>query len=282
MYPESVLTVRLLSMGGLLNLKIGLALGGGVARGYAHIGVLKALKENNIEPDVISGTSIGSIIGALYAKYKSIDKLKKIAFEFSHKDHFKLVDFSIRTGFISGNKLMKYVSDILEAENHLQFSQLCLPLKIIASDINTGKEHIYSKGDVLKAIRASIAIPVIFSPVSVGKLLLVDGGITSPVPLQCLEESGCDIIIGVNLLKGKYKETTFNIFDVALKSIIVMQQQLTKNSQTILKSASSIMISPKLDYSWSDFRHPQAMINAGEKETKKHIQNIKELIDSRT
>ncbi|MCF7860930.1 patatin-like phospholipase family protein [Candidatus Woesearchaeota archaeon] len=258
--------------------KVGLALGGGVARGIAHIGVLKVLRENNIEPDIIAGTSIGSIIGALYAKYKSISILEKLAIEFSRQDPLKLIDFSIQTGFIKGNKLMKYISDILEADGGLTFSKLKVPLKIVASNLNTGKEYVYSRGDVLKAIRASIALPVVFSPVSEGKMLLVDGGVTTPLPFHCLESAGCDIIIGVNLLNGKYKKTGSNIFNVALKSIIVMQQQLTGYSENVLKKAKPITITPVLNYSWSDFKHPRAMMNAGEKETLKQIKKIKKLL----
>ncbi|MEA4924219.1 MAG: patatin-like phospholipase family protein [Syntrophomonadaceae bacterium] len=176
---------------------IGLALGGGGARGYAHLGVIKTLQEANIPVDVIAGTSMGALIGAVYATESRVDKAEDIATNIRWGQLLRLADLTIPSrGIIAGNRVEKYFSTlILERE----FYQLEKKLVVVATDIRTGDAVNIKSGPVALALRASTALPGIFCPIKLDGRLLVDGTLTTPVPVEAAMEAGAELIIAVNV-----------------------------------------------------------------------------------
>jgi len=177
--------------------RIGLALGGGGARGYAHLGVLKALQEANIPVDVIAGTSMGAVVGAAYATGYRIEELMDIALQMRWQRLFGLADPTIpRQGVIAGNQLEKYFEALTRGR---EFNQLEKALIVVATDIATGEEVRLNSGPVARALRASTAVPGIFCPVKSGQRLLVDGSVTTPVPTAAALEAGVAVVVAVDV-----------------------------------------------------------------------------------
>jgi NTE family protein len=176
--------------------KIGLALGSGSSRGWSHIGVIKALNENNIPIDYIAGTSIGAYIGAIAASGK-IEEFEKIVLDMDWKKVVSLLDISVsRAGVLDGRKVLDLADRVMVAKT---FKDLKIPLHVISADLKKGEEIILSKGSVRDAVRASIAIPGIFRPIELNGVLCVDGGILNPVPVNAVRNMGADVIIAVDL-----------------------------------------------------------------------------------
>ncbi len=177
--------------------KVGLVLGSGGARGWAHIGVLQELKRMGIEPFCIAGTSIGSIAGTLYAT-DTLDLAEDLALHLNWKDVallFLEVNF-LRSGLVSGRNFMKLLQDIIPARS---FSELAYPLAIVATDLNSEREVVFKEGDLFNAIRSSISIPGIFTPVEHECTHLVDGGLTNPLPISTCRAMGAEQIIAIDI-----------------------------------------------------------------------------------
>lgn len=220
--------------------KIGLALGGGGARGLAHIHVLETLDELGIHPCAIAGTSIGAIMGALYASGMSgleirqlVDHLllrdiRKFSDVFTRKDLFKgleLIDPSFHRGsFVSGEKFVHFLSESMKCSS---FEELRIPLSVCATDFTTGREEVFNSGDLLSAVQASMAIPGVFTPVKRNGKLLVDGGLVNPLPYNLLPKI-CDLIIAVDVSGSQEREpkrpdfldATLGSFDIVQSSLI--------------------------------------------------------------
>lgn len=180
--------------------RVGLALGSGGARGWAHLGVLQALKEKGIQVDFVAGTSMGAVIGAFFAAGRE-DVLRELARDLDWKrlrPFFWEVSLS-RSGLTDGRKLLEEFRKMLGLR---EFRELDLPFRAVATDLDTGGEVVLSSGNLLQAVRASISIPGLFSPVRVGKRLLVDGGLVNPVPVSVAREMGAQIVIGVDVSQG--------------------------------------------------------------------------------
>ena len=174
---------------------LGLALGSGAAGGLAHIGVLKVLEEAKIAVHLVTGTSIGAFIGALYAAGVPVAQMEAAAREIDWRHMARLIDPVLPTsGLIDGKKLVEFMCDLLPVRT---FEQLNLPLAITATDIQSGEAIIIKQGDLLEALRASLAFPGIFSPVRFGKRHLVDGGLCNPVPVDIARALGAKHIVGV-------------------------------------------------------------------------------------
>ncbi|VVB77702.1 Patatin-like phospholipase [uncultured archaeon] len=205
--------------------KIGLALGSGGARGFAHIGVIKVLEENNIPIDMIAGTSMGALIGALYSSEPNLKKLGKEALSEEWK---KLFDYTFsKSGLIKGKKIEEFLDKRLDG---MSFKELKIPLFVTAFDINNNQEVIFHKGSVAKAVRASISIPGLFFPVENKKRILVDGGVIDPIPTEILRKKGADIVIAVNVNEVKRKKPVTEIEAVVSKN--------TMSIPSVIKSAS--------------------------------------------
>ena len=182
------------------GLKIGLALGSGSARGLAHVGVIMALEAYNIPIDIISGTSIGSVIGGLYASGATVKQLEEVALSIKKSKTLFMIDPVVpRSGLISGDRIEKMLNQF--ALKDKTFDDLKIPFAAVATDIESGAEVILNQGKVIDAVRASISIPGIFTPVKYQDYYLVDGGVVDPVPVDVVKMMGADIIIAVSLAK---------------------------------------------------------------------------------
>jgi len=209
--------------------KVGLALGGGYARGLAHIGVLEVFEKEGIPVDMIAGTSIGALVGALYARNKSVASLKQQANNLDWIGVTSLVDLTIpRSGLISGNRVTNLLKHLM---GDAKFNDLQIPLSCVAADIITGDEIDISTGSVLEAVRASISIPIIFKTVNKDNRFLVDGGLVNPVPVNVVKKMGADFVIAVDVNPSRHERAEYltnneeekepSIFQVIVQSIYI-------------------------------------------------------------
>lgn len=174
--------------------KVGIALSGGTVRGISHIGILKVFEREKIPIDFIAGTSIGALIGALYASGIKTSELEQII---KTTEWRKLIDFTIpKTGFIIGKRIERYIAKIIKDK---KFEDLSIPLSIVSTEINMGEKVVFNHGNLTKAIRASISIPGIFEPVIDKNSIFVDGGLVDPIPVDIVKEMDADIVIAVDL-----------------------------------------------------------------------------------
>tara|TARA_Y100000310_G_C20595876_1_gene770476 strand:+ start:373 stop:1317 length:945 start_codon:yes stop_codon:yes gene_type:complete len=174
--------------------KVGLALGGGGAKGMSYVGIFKVLERHKIPIDYVSGTSIGAVFGALYCAGYSADEIEKIISEMSWK---KLVDFSnFGDGLIEGKAIEKTLAKLLKGKS---FENLRIPLAVTAVDLASGEEVVFESGDLVRAVHASTAIPGVFCPVKIDHRSYVDGGVIDPVPVGALRQKKVDVVIAVNL-----------------------------------------------------------------------------------
>ncbi|MBW3020523.1 patatin-like phospholipase family protein [Candidatus Woesearchaeota archaeon] len=210
--------------------KIGLALGGGGAKGLAHIYVLKALDELNIKPDVIAGCSMGALIGSLYASGLSGLEIEGIAKNFGFKNALGLLDFSIfnKTGLVKGNHVIKWLEQNLGTSS---FSKLKIPLKIVATDFWNKKEVVFDKGNVVEAVRCSISIPGVFEPYSYKGNVFVDGGVVNPVPYDAIRDE-CDVLIAVDVMREKEVTSKKNTNKPKLKDLIYVYTIMYEKTET--------------------------------------------------
>jgi|TARA_B000000475_G_scaffold39520_1_gene29280 NTE family protein len=254
------------------NYKIGIALGGGAARGYAHIGVLKAIDELNIPIDFISGTSIGSFIGALYAS----GNLTQFEEEVRNKNSFirdvlfKLDPIYPKLAVMNGNEVIKVFKKLT---NITTFEELDIPLTTVATDIIRNEKVECNTGDLINAIRASIAIPGILSPTYVNEILCVDGGLIDPVPLESAIKMGADRTIAVNLYGLESSEKTnekYNIIDIIDRSAKIVLNNMTHLSFKF--NEPDLLIEPPIDqFKGFDFHRAKELIDIGYEEGKKSL-----------
>ncbi len=174
---------------------IGVALGGGSARGYAHIGALSCLERHGFAPNLIVGTSFGAIVGALYAAGLSPEEIAETANSVRWRDLSRVLDFGLhRAALFSGDKLESYLDELVEGRN---FSDLERTLVVVATDLATGERVDLTRGPLARALRASASMPGVFSPVAIEGRSLVDGGLGSPIPLATLEGYDLDVALGI-------------------------------------------------------------------------------------
>ena len=180
--------------------KVGLALGGGGARGLAHIGVLKALEEASIPIDMIAGTSAGAMVGGCYAVERNAAAMEEIVLGIDWRKMARLVDpnlLLLGKGFVHGEKIKAFCKSII---GDMKFEDLEIPLAVVAADAETTEEIVINKGPVAEAMRASISMPVILTPVKWGSRFLIDGGIVNPVPVDVVRSMGAEVVIAVDVL----------------------------------------------------------------------------------
>ena len=178
--------------------KIGLALGGGAARGLAHIGVLEVLQKEGIPIDMVAGTSAGAIVGALYAQGKDSNEIRSLALEFGSRKLAHFVDpYLPKSGFIRGKKIQDLLVSYI---GRIGFSDMKIPFACVATDVETGEEVVIDQGSVPEAVRASISIPGVFSVARWADRYLVDGGVVNPVPVNVLKGMGANFVIAVNVI----------------------------------------------------------------------------------
>ena len=232
-----------------------MALGSGSARGLAHIGVIRVLKEEGIPIDMIAGTSIGAVVGGLYALRRDITRIEEIADEMNWRRLLSLVDLAFhKTGLIRGRKIMAWARSVIGRD--IQFSDLEIPFACVATDIMAGQEVVINEGSVMEAIRASSSIPGLFSVAKLQGRYLVDGGLVNPVPISIVKNMGAEFVIAVNVIpdarsanrayrtanKRKTGSKEPNIIDVLTQSVYIGARPLV---QTALESAD-LAIEPQV------------------------------------
>ena len=225
-----------------MSKKLGLVLGSGGSRGFAHIGFLQAMKECGITADVMSGCSIGAVIGGAFLCGKSPEELKKIAFSLKQND---LVDFNI--GLFKGMSLLRSVKMETMLKKCLTketFDELPIPFAVVATDLVSGNLITFSSGELLPAVRASASIPTVFAPVRLYGRVLVDGGLLCRTPVAAAKDLGADVVVAVDLL-GKlpdYSEPE-NIIQLATRAIDVADHRPSKPTR---KDTPDLMLLPEL------------------------------------
>ena len=247
----------------LRRVRIGLALGGGAARGFAHIGVIKALEANGIVPDLVVGTSAGSLVGALYAAGNNAQALQKMAIDMDEAaiSDWSVPFFSQSTGVLKGEGIQNYVNRALHG---LPIEKLKLPFGAVATDLRSGQPILFRRGNTGAAVRASSAVPGVFQPVRIGHIDYVDGGLVSPVPASFARRMGADFVIAVNISAQPDAQPASNTFEVLLQTFAIMGQSL---NQYELKQAD-IVIRPELaTMRGNDFHNRSGAIVAGERAT---------------
>jgi NTE family protein len=238
-------------------LKIALVLGGGAARGFAHIGVIKALEAQGIVPDMVVGTSAGSVVGALYAAGMSGFDIQKVALGMKEE---MVADWTLPDrGVLKGEALQDFIN---EKVKNLSIQKLPRPLGVVATDLQNGEMVLFRQGNTGMAVRASSAVPGVFQPVNINGRDYVDGGLTSPVPAQAARSMGADFVIAVDISNVSRRAKLTSTMDVLLQTFAIMGHTISSHE---LKDAD-IVIRPKTTaISSTDFDDRNLAILEGEK-----------------
>ena len=284
-------------------MKTGIALGGGGAKGLAHIGVIKVLEEHGIFPQLVSGTSIGALIGALYLLHGDIHAVEAFALGFENSNLYPYISpRPSSSGLISEKSIRTFLNDIFGSK---RIEDLDRPFYCSAADIRRGREIIFDRGSLQRAVRASISIPVIFKPVRLRRSYLVDGGLINPVPVDVLKKNGSDFTIAVNVitqrsLRQRRRKTANakeklllarldnflsrklissrankepNLIEVFLSTMEIMQQKLiTARLQNDAPDAT-IHVDTQ-DFKLFEFYRPAAIIRRGEETARREIKTV--------
>ncbi|WP_437342816.1 patatin-like phospholipase family protein [Polynucleobacter tropicus] len=270
----------LLSMGGLSSCSlmgskkpvVGLVLGAGAARGFAHVGVIKVLEAQGVRPDIVVGSSAGSVIAALLASGATGNDLNRLALNL---DEATIADWGLPFagrfgGLIKGDALQNMINR--EVQNK-SIEQMRIPLGIVATELQSGKGVLFRTGNTGQAVRASCSIPGVFQPTVIGGKEYVDGGLVAPVPVSYAKQMGATLVIAVNISSEPVHQDASGTLGVLQQTISIMQRSI---NQFELKSAD-IVITPHLkQMSGSDFRSRNAAILAGEVATQEQMGLIKE------
>ena len=251
-------------------IRIGIALGGGAAKGFAHIGVIKMLEANGFTPAVVAGTSAGSVVGALYASGMDAFELQEKAVAL---DETKIRDLQLSSGgLVLGQKLEDYVNEQVQRK---PLEQLAKPFVAVATRLEDGERTVFARGNTGQAVRASSSIPGVFQSVAIGKYHFVDGGITSPVPVDAARQLGADVVIAVDISNKARGKTPDGMLGTLGQSIAIMGQKL---GQAELARADVIIRPKVLDIGSADFSQRAQAIVEGEKAALAAMPQIRERI----
>jgi NTE family protein len=258
--------------------KLGLALGGGGARGLSHIGVLKVLEREGVKIDYIAGTSIGAIIGSLYALGYNAKQLEAEAMRRSnHSILIEYVDISFKgQGIMSGKKITKHFDEMYQGKT---FKDLKIPLQIVCTDLEVGTRIALKQGKISEAVRASMSVPGIFPPLRIDGKLLADGGVIDPTPIDVVKKMGATSIIAIDLvMQQKKKIFKPTIYNTLMRSFEIARTQTVKD-RIIDKNIPLVIIKPKMSNVMDSFKFSQVkeLIKAGEEATEKALEKIKNL-----
>ncbi len=254
---------------------IGIALGGGAARGFAHIGVLKVLEANQMKPNLIVGTSAGSVIASIYATGISASELNRIAINL---DEASITDwanpFSNKFGgVIKGDALQNQVNKLV---NNKLIDQMEIPLGIVATDLQTGDAILFRRGDTGQAVRASSSVPGIFSPTRISNSDYVDGGLSSPIPIRFTKQMGADIVIAVNISSDPSDQSVAGTFGVLLQTTTIMGRNISLFEMPF----ADVVVTPKLtSMKGTDFKSRNTAILAGEEAMQQQLDQLRNKIE---
>jgi NTE family protein len=238
-------------------LRLGLALGGGAARGFAHVGVIQVLEANGIHPDVITGTSAGSLVAALYASGKSAAELEQAAMTM---DEATLTDWILpllSRGLLRGEALARYVRQAVDGK---LIENMKLPLGILATDLGSGQGVLFRRGDTAQAVRASSAVPGVFNPVAISGREYVDGGLVAPVPVRQAREMGAEVVLAVDISADPRDLPSDGLLSLLPKTTAIMGQSINR----LELAGADVVLRPALSGVGStDFASRQRSIEAG-------------------
>lgn len=240
-----------------VKLKIGLALGGGAAKGFAHIGVIKMLEASGIHPDVVAGTSAGSVVGALYASGMDAFALQQTAFGL---DEAKIRDVRLFSGgLVQGQALQDYVNQLVHKQ---PIEQLKMSFAAVSTELETGTRTVFVRGNTGRAVRASSSIPGVFEPVEIHGKHYVDGGVVSPIPVDAARQLGADFVIAVDISAAPDGSNPQDMMGIVGQSIDIMGRQLAAQES----ARAEVLIRPDLrGIGPTDFEQKNQAILAGEK-----------------
>jgi len=258
-----------------VRLKIGLALGSGGLKGFAHVGVLKILEKNKIPIDYISGSSIGAVIGSLYALSGDAKKVEEAALSKDLEQIFSLVGNPIiDSAMIDETQVHAFLKKYIGTA---KFSDTKIPFFATATSAKTGEPVYLNSGTLFRGVRASMAIPPLFSPLKVKNDLLLDGAYSDPVPVRCLRQAGADIVIAINLENDyvfQWKRYR-NVYGLSLRSVSIFIRSLA----TLSAQSADVLIEPSVGgIGWQDIGKAKIIIAKGEKATKFALGKIKEVL----
>lgn len=237
--------------------RIGLALGGGAARGFAHVGVIQVLEEAGIRPSMVSGTSAGSVVAAFYASGKTGKQLQYVA---ETMEEATIADWTLplfNRGMLRGDALARYVNGQVGAK---LIEDMVLPLGIVATDLNSGQGMLFQRGDTGTAVRASSAVPAVFLPVKISGHEYVDGGLVSPVPVRAARQMGAELVIAVDISNAPEGNLAGGTLDVLLQTVSIMSKSINYFE---LKEADVVVRPSLLGVSSADFGSRKKSIEAG-------------------
>jgi NTE family protein len=235
--------------------RIGLALGGGAARGFAHIGVIQVLEEAGIRPDLVVGTSAGSLVAAMYASGKTGPEMAALA---QTMDEGGITDWAFPTrGLIRGEALARYVR---EQTGGRTIEQMKLPLGIVATDLDSGAGILFQRGDTGLAVRASSAVPAVFQPVRIGSREYVDGGLVSPVPVRYARQMGAEMVIAVDISSPPDGNATGDLMKMLLQTFAIMGRSI---NQFELRDADVVLRPTLQGVASADFSARLKAVQAG-------------------
>jgi NTE family protein len=254
--------------------RVGLALGGGAARGFAHIGVIQVLEEQGIRPDLVVGTSAGSLVAALYASGKTGAELAALS---EAMDESAFTDWSFPgRGLIRGEGLAKYVRD---NTGGLRIEQMRLPLGIVATDLDSGEPILFQRGDPGVAVRASSAVPAVFQPVRIGLREYVDGGLVAPVPVRFARQMGAELVIAVDISAVPDGNATGDAMRMLLQTFAIMGRSIN----TFELRDADVLLRPSLPHvSGADFTARKRAIQAGREAALAQLATLRERIAAKT
>jgi NTE family protein len=250
---------------------IGLALGGGFARGYAHLGVLQVLEEQDIPISCISGSSVGSILGAAYASGARLQRIIGQCRQIRFRD-FARWRVS-RFGLASNDRLGALVQRVFDSR---QFEDLVIPTAVVATDLGNGDPVIFKQGSLADAIRASCAFPGLFEPIQIGTRYLADGGLVAPVPTRAARELGAEIVVGVSVgMHDGQSGPPANIFQVVSRAVSAAQ----KNQLEVWERYADIVLRPQVhSIAWDDFERIEESMEAGAAAARSALPQIRKLL----
>ncbi len=256
--------------------RIGLALGGGAARGFAHVGVIQVLEEAGIHPALVTGTSAGSLVAALYASGKTGAQLQQIA---ETMEEATIADWTLQIftrGVLRGEALAKYVNTQVGQRS---IEAMVLHLGIVATDLNSGNDMLFQRGDTGTAVRASSAVPAIFQPVKFGGREYVDGGLVSPVPVRAARKMGAELIIAVDISTPPEASTASGTLEILLQTFTIMGKSI---SAIELKDAD-VLVRPALQgVSSADFGARKRAIESGRQAMWAALPQLRAVIEAKS
>jgi len=254
--------------------RIGLALGGGAARGFAHIGVIQVLEESGIRPDLVVGTSAGSLVAALFAAGRSGAELGRLA---GQMDEGALADWAFPgRGLLRGEALARFVR---EHTSGRLIEQMPLPLGIVATDLDTGEPVLFRRGDPGLAVRASSAVPAVFQPVAIGGHEYVDGGLVSPVPVRFARQMGATLVLAVDISQAPEGAATGDPLRLLLQTFSIMGKSINRFE---LRDADIVLRPALAGMGGSDFRSRERALAAGRAAAQQQMPALRERITSLT